>query len=138
MRIPLTVFACVILALVAAPSLAQQCCRGNTDAAVTRQPPCELRNSGPMSKLDVEDASKLLTELQSARDARGEFYKISDSKKVYLIAGENYGCYGCGAQSYVSIGTLAEARDLINAVINKRIENASCKLRALGVDVPRP
>jgi hypothetical protein len=119
-------------------------CAGTTSVGTTSvsMPPdaCPLRTRGPFAKGDIEEASKLLAALTNAQESLREFRDAPASGQVSMSFSKESACLNCYPNStgQLFIGKNEEVRDMISAWFKQRIEKLSCRLRALGVDVPRP
>jgi hypothetical protein len=117
-------------------------CSSKSDVCVDANATCALRTSGPLSRAEVEEASKLLESLDWAKRDRDRLRDASDAwTGAAQFNASKYG-YSCcdndSTQVYINLGTLGENREVISGILRARIERLSCRLRALGVDVARP
>lgn len=122
---------------------------------------CPLTVNGALTKEALKEAEKLISELEVSKDTLEGFKKAEDDGDVTIfyqtkggitssacITGSNSYCSrGFGAvvgsnavycDQWVRLGKLRDFHEVLNQLLRKRIEIASCKLRSMGVDVPRP
>jgi hypothetical protein len=120
-------------------------CQQETPAAVPDA--CALREVGALSQADVIEASGLLRQLASAKDNLASFRDADAEVDVDLHYAAKKECVRCfngrfngrdGLYAQIEVGTIADVREVILGTFKARIEKMTCKLRAIGVDVPRP
>lgn len=110
---------------------------------------CPLRSSGPLSKSDIAEASKMLSFLEQTKEELKEWRETSDSSDATIhYRGKPKSGYGCYQSSYrdndgtclqqISLGTNGDVREMVTSILKARIEKATCRLRSIGVDIPKP
>jgi hypothetical protein len=138
MRRFLTVGIAIVLAGCLPQGSSAQCdCKTSADA-------CPLRTTGPLSKADIKEATDLLTALDAAKSSLSLFRDAPDSAATYTVyattsCSDNYRMtYTSNCNAEIDLGTVSDIRELVNGIFKTQIEKDTCRLRALGVDVPRP
>lgn len=124
------------------------CTASDTNAQCTQclvEQNCPLRTTGPMEKEDIASASTLLNKLSQAQATLTQLRDIPD-ETVLTLAWESehasilcpYGYSGINWSCKLFIGSMSSMREILIKVTKSAIADVACKLRALGVDVPRP
>lgn len=141
------IFLVLLLAILSiAPASAEACwnaaCVSNATVSADT---CPLRSSGPLSKADVSEAADLLKNVDASRETLKQFRDVpdsSDSTIYFRVKRADGNCNysnGYGECTLpLSLGAASDVRDIINGILKARIEKAICRLRAIGIDVPKP
>lgn len=111
------------------------CLVGSSAAQRYEGDSCPLRSASPISKIDVEDAHTLLSALSTAQESLRTLRESPGSRNVSVRDDS----YCCGPSSiYIALGTLADSREMLIAFLKDRITKTTCRLRAIGIDMPKP
>jgi hypothetical protein len=105
---------------------------------------CAVRTTGPLQKEEIKEASKLLEVLSAAKKSLVDYQAVPDSSDIsfsYYVKNDRCGSgisYNRDCYESVYLGNAGDVRDLVNVTLKTKIKQTSCRLRAIGVDVPQP